>query len=103
MGTTQDERRAIMEQAQLLLDELREMRARVNELTARLVEAGDSIIMEAMDEKQGERTTTKRKITYGPAAPEPKEHEDEAPKKRKCSICRQPGHRATTCTNGRNK
>ena len=96
-----EERRQLVKLAQQLYDETRDLRARVMEITARMQQHADMMVLPAMDEITSGRKPKVHTVTYD--QPTEDKPEDSSTSKRKCSICRQPGHRATTCSNGRGK
>lgn len=111
--TAQEQRDMLMREATELKAELRKITTVTNGVINRLLSAGDALLIAAMDEKDADRGTTTRGITYGkrstktprhaPSVEGPDTPTNTAPKRRKCSICGTPGHRATTCTKGRPK
>ena len=109
--TAKEERGALMLQATELKVELRKITTATHGIINRLISAGDSLLLAAMDENFAGREVSTRGLTYGKRAKTPRHApavEEEAreavpgaPKRRCCSICGTPGHRATTCTKGR--
>jgi len=87
-----------------LIAVMRQVIEPINLITCRLVEQSDMLIKRTMEEKT--RVPRTRKLKYSSTVsteelaskgttPKP------GPGKRACSICRQPGHRSTTCPQGK--
>ena len=99
----QEERAELMAIAEKLHLQLREFTQAVHLTVNKLIEQSDKLIMPAMDEKQaGEKPTVKlvkfnavasgaAPVTTTPVAV------GRGTGKRACSICREPGHRSTSC------
>lgn len=98
--TVAEERQALMDLGKELITTMRQIIEPINKLTCKLDAHASMLLPEVMREKtQGSRV---RKIIY--KKEDGSETTIEAPAegtiksfKRACSICRQPGHRATTC------
>jgi len=110
----QDERDALMDMSREVMAELKAVGDRVRLLTAKLVEAGDSLLIQAMDEKQEGVKPSVKKVVYTGSVGDAEQRMLAAVTsvgrissstpfstpmrlaagKRACSACRQPGHRA---------
>lgn len=92
----QEERTELMRIANEIHVDLRALNARVNKVINHLLSAADELAIAAADEKSAGITVTVQKVTYGKTETTTPP-EGEVVKRRKCSICHEPGHRATTC------
>lgn len=96
--TAAEERQALMELGKELIKVMRQVIEPINLLTCKLDAHASVLLPEVMREKtKGPRV---KQIIYkkedGTETVLNNPHDDK-PHKRACSICRQPGHRATTC------
>ena len=117
--TTHEERAELMRIAKELTEELRSTTKRVHLVINKLVGAADALALEAADERSaGEHVTkaspyaprfdlppgavanvTVPKIAAPPYMQKIVAGMDAHEAKRKCSVCREPGHRAQNCPN----
>ena len=96
-----DERMALMQTAQTLIRLLHETNAKINHAVNELVAEADRLLPAVADEREGLTPTQRKELKYITSGPVKdmilKPVVMVAPGKRACSICRKPGHRATTC------
>ncbi len=99
--TTYEERQALLRTARELITTLNEHNKTVNGLINKLIGEADSLALSAADEKSAGENITKRsiKFTGTVTAPEIRAALPLPKGKRACSLCREPGHRATNCPN----
>jgi hypothetical protein len=101
--TSYEERKAMIETAQILgalIHEhseklramLREMIHREEQVVNLLITEADRLLPAAADEVEAGTSTTKKIVTYGTSVVV-------ETGRRKCSLCRLPGHRAKNCPN----
>ncbi len=101
----QEERAELMAMAEKLHIELQRFTKLIHPVVNKLIEHGDKLLMPAMDEKQeGVKPTTVKLVKFNAPKVEATVTSEGAPiptgkgtGKRACSICRQSGHRSTTC------
>lgn len=97
-----EERKELLDAARELILELRRITEPVNRMVNALIEQADDSMLDVADEISAAATTLTRKIRYGKLTQQLTDDAGNPPvSRRKCSICREPGHRATTCPNGR--
>jgi len=101
----QDERAELMAIAQELVTLLPELTKKVHLVVNKLIEHGDKLLMPAMDEKQeGIKPVAVKLVKFNAPSVAATVTSEGTPVpvgkgtgKRACGICRQPGHRSTTC------
>jgi len=101
--TSHEERKALLTAAQELHDLLQSIAPRVRQVVNLLIGAGDELALASADEVSAGTQVTKKNVSYvntvtgkaGSAAFDL----PFVPGKRACSLCREPGHRATNCPN----
>jgi hypothetical protein len=97
METAREIRTELLQMGRDLIAEMRRISGPVNQLVCRLEQESDKYLKDSVDESLTSKRT--RKIVYRDTPHTEGTKDEGKPRKRACSKCRQPGHRARNCPN----